>query len=168
MKRRMAAAVAAGALLLALGCQQKYVHVGKNWDEVYHMSPPEKSFRVKAKGDRAAALGEEMQFSVESERTGRLWVLQVGPDDRATVIYPNEVATENRITANEVVEIPPDGAEWAIVAEEPAGETILAFVVTTGDLDLEDVLHEQEMADKSVGVVKRSGWGMAKIIVDTK
>lgn len=169
MKQWIGIIILALAVTMTSACrEQQYIHVGKNWDALNQLEAPENAFRVAASGRRAATVGDEMRFSVTSDRDGRLWVAQVGPDDEVSVLYPNEVARENRIEAGETVHIPPPGAEWVIAAEPPLGRSIIAFVVTTGDTDLSDVLSSPEDAEKTLRIVQRNDWGMDKLVIDTR
>jgi hypothetical protein len=168
MRQWIGIIILALAVTVASGCRdQQYIHVGKNWDALNQLEAPEDTFRVAAAGRRKATVGDEMRFTVTSDRDGRLWVVQVGPDDEVSVLYPNEVARENRIAAGETVHVPPTGAEWVIAAEPPLGRSIIAFVVTTGDTDLSDVLSSPEDAEKALRIVRRNDWGMDKLVIDT-
>lgn len=150
------------------GCAPTYVHVGPQWKAIQELAPPENSFRVKARGDKSARLGEEMSFSVTSEKPGRLWVVQVDPRDRRTVVFPNSNQRNNAIRAGERFYLPPKNGDWLIEATEPAGESILAFVVTTGDAELSDVLALESLGTgKSLRIARRpSGWSVDKLIVN--
>lgn len=169
MKFGVAPALAVLLMLAPTGCQKdRYIHVGSNWDALHKLEPPEESFGVTAGGPGKTALGEDLAFRVVSENEGRLWVVQVSPDDRMSVMFPNDAVRDNRIGAGETVRIPPPGADWTIAANEPAGKSIVAFVVTTGDIDLTDVLSGKDGVEKAIRVAERSRWGLDKMVIDVR
>ena len=169
MKRRMIVSGFLMILGLALtGCATNtYVSVGPKWDALHNLETPENTFDVSVKGDGKAAVGEELAFKVKSEKQGRLWVVQVDPDDHRTVLFPNDMASDNRIPAGETVYIPPKGAGWTIEATEPAGRSVIAFIVTTGDLDLYDVMGPGGNTEKSLRLARKpDGWALDKLVVN--
>lgn len=144
----------------------EYVYVGPNWASVHSLKAPANSFAVKAQGPQKAQLGDELVFSVTSERAGRLWVVQVDPADELSLLLPNAVLSSNEINVGQTVQIPPAGADWTIEAAEPLGKTVVAFIVTQGDLDMEEVLNGQETS-KALQVLRRAdSWSVGKIVVD--
>jgi len=147
--------------------EEKYVHVGPKWDALHKLTPPEDSFRVRVSGDERAKLGEDLSFRVTSDKDGKLWIVQVDPRDELTLLFPNERMRDNTISAYKSVVIPPKEADWRIEAGEPAGKSVIAFVVTTGDIDIRDVLSEKKDISKALRLVNESGeWGIEKLVID--
>lgn len=158
----------AAALFLG-GCQEEYVHVGPNWNALHQLAPNKKEgFRVKVGGPKTADRGERMHFEIESEREGRLWVIQADSADALTVLFPNEAEKENTVRAGESFQVPPKTANWAIQAGEPVGKSIIAFVVTAPGTDLGHVLPRAAPDQKkSLRVVpKAAAWGVDTLVVD--
>ncbi len=151
-------------LLFGIGaCNQKeYVHVGENWAALNDLSPSRSSFSVEARTRSNYQLGEDLNFEVTSAKDGRLWVVRVDPDDEAVVLYPNAYTGDNTVWAGENVQIPPTGADWALEASEPLGESIVAFIVTTQDTNIEEVLN----APSEAAAARLPPWGMAKEVIN--
>ena len=144
------------------GCQEtRYVHVGQNWVSLQKLKPPEQSFAVEAGGKDRFEVGDDLRYTVVSRRSGQLWVIQVDPNDEVTLLYPNDHVARNDIDADRPVEIPPRGADWSIEAGKPLGTSIVAFIVTTDDPGLENVLGRADDLGKALQRVKDSpDWGM--------
>ncbi|MBU2551055.1 MAG: DUF4384 domain-containing protein [Proteobacteria bacterium] len=157
--------------LTMTGCagNTRYVHVGPSWAALNDMKTSERTFRVWVWGPDRADLGDRIDFEVQSEQSGRLWVVQVDPHDELTVLWPNDKVKDNRIEAQTRVHIPPQGADWSIVAGEPAGQSVVAFIVTRGDVDLADVLPQDDGMAKALSLVSETpNWGLIKRVIDVK
>lgn len=163
----LTAVIMAFCALCSISCTKEFIHVGPNWNAVHNMTPEKDSFYVKASGRQKAKLGEELTFSIKSEKTGKLWIVQVDPEDDTSIIFPNEEMKDNRISAKKTLSVPPEDAKWSIIAQEPKGRSVLAFIVTLGDTDIEDILSQaREESSKSLGIGKKSGWSVKKLVVD--
>ena len=154
-------------LLVAGGCKKEYIHVGKNWDFIHKLKKSENSFQVVVSGTSSAEIGGDLQYTVTSEKDGKLWVVQVDPDDELSLLFPNEVATDNTIRAERPLLLPPTNGEWAIEASEPAGESVVVFVVTTGDVDIDDILVDENSMAKAMRIIEKTpSWGFARKVVE--
>jgi hypothetical protein len=150
------------AFLGITACNQKeYVHVGENWAALNDLNPSRSSFSVNAQTHSSYQLGEDLNFQVTSARDGHLWVVRVDPNDEAVVLYPNAYTGDNTVWAGENVQIPPAGADWALEASEPLGESIVAFIVTTENTDIEEILN----APSEATAARLPPWGMAKEVI---
>ena len=70
---------------------------------------------------------DKLSFDVTSSRAGYVHVLLLGPDGSLTVLFPNEQAKNNRISAGQRLQLP--HSSWPLEAAEPAGvEQFLVFV----------------------------------------
>lgn len=71
-----------------------------------------------------------LEFSVETNRDGYLYVLQVGSDGKTfNLLFPNRVDTDNRVAAG-IQRLP--RASWALRAAGPAGtNSMMALVSST-------------------------------------
>jgi hypothetical protein len=155
--------------LTVIGCKEEYVRVGSNWDALYNLKAPEKSFKVKVKGKEKVKIGDALTFTVTSEKNGKLWVVQVDSDDETTLLIPNDKMTDNRVFAGSEITIPPKGVNWGIEAGEPRGKSVVAFIVTTGDADIGDVLSQRKDVSKAIRLVSDAGeWGIHKLVIETK
>ncbi len=173
MRTRMLAVIAMGLFgaLLCSGCDQPrtaYVHVGPNWEALNELSEGDGGVTVTVDVDQAAfKIGEQFRFRVTSSAQGRLWAVFVDPDDRTSLLHPLRPGDANEIDAGTVVEIPDPAAGVAIEAVEPPGPSVVAFIVTTGNLDLFDALREGGSVSKALHLVEESGhWGIAKRVVE--
>ncbi len=158
-------------LIVLTGCKEKeYIHVGPNWNALNKLESSENQFEVTGKVADSVKLGDSLQFDVTSERAGRLWVVQVDSNDAVNVLIPNDVYTNNTITANETLTLPPSDASWEMYADEPKGSSIIAFIVTTGNTDIRDVLGGGgDSMDKALRITRvAESWGIDKHVVDVK
>ena len=154
--------------IAATGCkEEKYVHVGPNWAGVNDLTPSGNSFAVHVTGNRELNLGDNLTFQATSGKDGKLWVVQVDPEDRVTLLFPNQKSKDNCIAAGTPFQVPPKDAGWRIQAEKPTGKSVVAFIVTTGDTDLQDVLGRQKSMSKALTLVENTpSWGVEKVVID--
>jgi len=71
---------------------------------------------------------DELRFSVTSSRDGYLYVLLAGPDGSLIQLYPNDKATNSRITANQALHLPQ--SSWPLKAGDPPGPEHFLVLVT--------------------------------------
>lgn len=151
------------------GCKKEYVHVGENWDALQKLKAPEKTFGVTVKGADSAKVGDELRYTVTSEKAGKLWVVQVDSEDNLALLYPQNSSQPNDLQAGETLTIPPEDSSLTLEAADPRGVSVIAFVVTTGDASIADVLSEGQSMEKAIHLVEESpSWGFAKKVVDIK
>lgn len=165
------------ALTTALfsGCattRTEYVHVGQNWNQLNSL-PAGKDVTVGVVSAKETyRVGETMSFTVTSDKPGKLWLVTVGPDDDVSLVYPNELATDNTVVAEVPVHIPSSGAAWDMKASEPLGRNIVLALVTTGDMDRDQVVailkgESGQQQSKAIVIEQKSPkWGSAKIVVN--
>ncbi|NWH05993.1 DUF4384 domain-containing protein [Desulfobacter latus] len=165
----MLTGLAISLALFTTGCKNtEYVHVGPNWQALHDMEPENDAFSVSVTGSQKASLGKPLSYTVHSAKTGKLWVVQVDPDDKVSVIVPNAEMQDHQILKNVPLHIPPRDAHWEMAAMEPVGKSVLGFFVTTGDEDIGDILSQGQGTSKAIRVRPVSGWGMDKMVVDIK
>ena len=156
--------------IMLTGCKEKeYIHVGPNWDALHKLESSENHFQVTGIMGDSIKLGERLQFQVKSERDGRLWVVQVDGNDEISVLIPNANYSDNTILANQRLTLPKSGATWELYASEPAGTSLIAFIVTTGNTDIRDVLNSssRETLNKALSVVRAApAWGIDKHVLE--
>ena len=147
----------------------EYIHVGPNWASLHNLKASEKTFNVSVMGKETYKKGESIVLTVTSSKAGKLWVVQVDPQDRVTMLFPNDRSPDNQIKANTPVSIPPEGATWEVEAGEPLGKSAMAFIVTTGNTDLSHVLGAQKSMPKALNLVEAApSWGIGKMVIDVK
>jgi hypothetical protein len=162
-----------GGVLLCLGAapcaKTEYVHVGPNWGALQKLEPSETPVRVTVHARSPVKFGDRLELHARSERAGRLWVVQVDSEDQLDLLFPNEASPDNAIEAGREVRIPPADATWTIEASEPAGLSLVAAIVTTGDADLSAVLGDEKSAAKALVIVENGpAWGLARTVVEVK
>lgn len=167
MSKRIASVALVSIALAITACKQtEYVHVGPNWAAINELEPSGETFELDASGETAYRLGQDMRFSVQSARAGRLWIVQVGPDDELTQLYPNDYSEDNLVSADRAFSIPAPGADWSLEAVEPLGKSIVAFVVTTGEVDVDEILGQNSLS-KGLRLVSDSGpWAIDHLVID--
>jgi len=170
MKKLMMLFIAICLIAGTSACKEKeYIHVGPNWAAVNDIESSEKGFRVRVTGKQDLKLGEELTFEVTSDKSGKLWVVQVDPEDNVTLLFPNEKSKVNAVSAANPFNVPPKGATWRIEATKPAGKSVVAFIVTTGDTDLQDVLGQKGSMTKALRLMENGpSWGVGKLVIDVK
>jgi hypothetical protein len=120
------------------------------------------------------AVGEEIVFEVQVPKAGYLNVVDVGPDDRPTVLFPNKDHPSNRVEAG-VIRVGSAQMPFLIRAQAPAGPSLVAAILTDQPVDLrasgmgardskgdlEDLFGEvsayglKDLEDRSLGVESR-------------
>jgi hypothetical protein len=151
-------------------CQSvEYIPVGPNWDELNRLKASDKTFNVTATVKDSYKLGDRIDFLVNSEQDGKLWIVRVDPNDEVSMLFPHDYAKDNKIKANENLQIPSNGASWHLEASKPLGKSIVAFIVTTGDTSLSDVINNQKSMPKALRLVESSPqWGIYKRVIDVQ
>ena len=152
------------------GCKTtEYVHVGPNWDELNKIKSSEKTFSVKATVKDELKLGDRLDFEIKSKQAGKLWIVRVDPNDQVKMLFPHSHAKNNKIKAGESMIVPGKNARWHLEASKPAGKSIVAFIVTTGDTTLTDVINKQKSMPKALRLVESSPrWGLDKHVINVK
>ena len=87
------------------------------------------SWRVEAAADqpRLRIGRDRLSFKLHSNLAGFVYVLVHGPDDSLMLLFPNSVATDNRIGAGQTLTLPEKG--WPLEATDPPGaENFVAIV----------------------------------------
>lgn len=147
----------------------EFVHVGPNWAALNELRAPANSFDVRVSGHTDLDVGDRLRFKVTSSKAGRLWIIQVDPQDNVNVLAPGKHWPDNRIQAFETITVPPENSGISFQASEPRGKSILCFIVTTGDLDLSQALGSGKAIKKALTIVEDPpAWGFENIVVDVK
>lgn len=78
-----------------------------------------------------------LRFTVQSEKPGYVYVLGAGPRHNFTLLFPNAVDKNNRITANKTLKLP--GSLWPMKAEGPPGTHQFVAVVSDEPRNFKDL-----------------------------
>ncbi len=117
---------------------------------------------------RSFRVGDPIRFRITSNRNGRLWIVAVNADDTATVLFPNEVMTDNRISAGTALDVPQKNLGKELRALPPAGQTSLAFIVMPENRNLDDILVLRGQKLSRVGFASDNDWGMTLLKLEVK
>jgi hypothetical protein len=168
----------AGLALLLLGaCGDHYIHVGERWAALDKLTAPADAIAVQVSGPRSGAVGDKVRFKVTPRDDGYLWVVQVDNQDQVSLLFPNEEESDNQVTGGRERIIPGDA--YALVLDKPTGVHLLAFIVTSQDDGLAQVLPPRvrdalqndagaSAAQQPMGVVLDRGlrWGWQKQVLN--
>lgn len=106
---------------------------GLIWNNVLNAVKQAKG-SVKIIAPKTLNLGEILEFTIVTPINGYLNVIAIGPDDKATLLFPNEVVQDNSIN-NKPVVVPGQG-KFRIRAVEPKGKTLIAAFVSSDKINL--------------------------------
>lgn len=132
---------------------------------------------------RSFGLGEEISFSVESDRDGYLTLVDLGTDGTVAMLLPNAEMPSVRIRAGERMTYPRAGGELYFEAQEPVGSGMVRAFLTAQPLDVAIPNGEQfayggedfatlvtaalmTAAGTDAGAVVLDSWGTASIVYD--
>ena len=83
-----------------------------------------------------------LEIDVTPARDGHLYVALAGSDGNSLyLLYPNDLATDNRVRAGQRVALP--GKGWEVVAAGPVGLETLLVMVTDAPRDLRTLSNEK-------------------------
>ena len=78
---------------------------------------------------------DALDFAVQSDRAGYVYVAQVGSDNKSVyLLFPNDLDQDNKIEAGQPMRLP--RANWRVKAAGPPGVDNLLVMVTDGPRDL--------------------------------
>jgi hypothetical protein len=153
-------------MLTSAACvQSEYMPVGPNWAAVAELEPEGETFDLETLGVTEYRLGDEMRFLATSARDGYLWIVQVGPDDSLSQLYPNDYSGDNRVRAGQITIVHPREAEWGLEAVDPVGKSIVAFVVTTDDMGLDPMLDTREPQKGLLAFDAAGPWAIQRLVI---
>jgi len=114
--------------------EAKKLNIGRNWKQVANMKgSSEIAVKVLSPKD-TYRIGESILFKVKSNKDGYLYIIYVNDRDILSIVYPNKLEEDNRITANTVKNIPSEKNTWKIKATPPAGYSLFSFIVCPENL----------------------------------
>ncbi len=100
-------------------------------------------FEVQASANAAKLrIGKDrLGFKVQSSRDGHVYVLVGGPDGSLLLLYPNTMASDNRIRAGQTLALPQPS--WPLDTAEPAGPERFAVIVSEHPRDFSHLSQER-------------------------
>ncbi|MGD8280808.1 MAG: caspase family protein [Gemmatimonadota bacterium] len=149
------------------------------------MDNPAQAFAVKLEllnGKTSFGLGEELNFRVESERSGYLTLVDLGTDGTVTVLLPNEDYPSLPIRPNLALTYPEEQGVYFVAQPPVGGGLVRAFITpqpiairipegapaAMGGVELaEDVTTALvDAVGELDGAVRLDSWGTASIVYD--
>jgi hypothetical protein len=148
------------------------------------MDNPAQSFGLELEllgGKTAFGLGEDIAFSIESDRDGYVTLVDLGTDGTVAMLLPNEDDPSMMIRAGQRIEYP--GDDLAFEAQEPVGGGMVRVFLTSEPLDIdiptgslfafggEEFAKEITEALKRAagvvdGAVRLDSWGTASVVYE--
>lgn len=85
---------------------------------------------------------DTLELDITPARYGHLYIALAGSDGKSLyLLYPNDLATDNRVRAGQRVSLP--GPGWEVVAGGPVGTETLLVMVTDAPRDLQGLAQEK-------------------------
>jgi len=110
--------------------------------ELHSQRDGQRRVTATARKDRLTIGRDPLQIDVTPSRDGYLYVALAGSDGTSLyLLYPNDLAKDNRVRAGQPLSLP--GKGWEIVAGGPAGMETLLVMVTDAPRDLKGLAQEK-------------------------
>jgi hypothetical protein len=110
---------------------------GPTWAALDALAKQGQALVVKANASDLR-LGDEIVLSADVPRSGYLNVVAIDSQDRATVLYPNEYAPSNSVSAG-TFQFPTPTMNFALRATEPTGPTLVVAFLSDKKVNLLDL-----------------------------
>lgn len=107
---------------------------GRKWRELEALAGRGERLAVEA-NQATYRLDDEVVFTIDVPRAGYLNVVNVGPDDSATVLFPNRYHRDNHVTTGTLT-LPTDEMPFYFPAMKPTGRTLTVAFLTEKKVDL--------------------------------
>jgi hypothetical protein len=106
--------------------------------QMFEQRDAKRNVRVAVAKDKLRIGQDPLEFTVQSDRPGYLYIAMAGSDNKALqLLFPNDLDSSNRIEAGKAVAFPREG--WRVRAGGPAGTNALLVMVADGPRDLADL-----------------------------
>jgi hypothetical protein len=110
--------------------------------ELHSQRDGQRRVAATARKDRLTIGRDPLEIDVTPARDGYLYVALAGSDGTSLyLLYPNDLAQDNRVRAGQALSLP--GKGWEIVAGGPAGVETLLVMVTDAPRDLKGLAQEK-------------------------
>jgi hypothetical protein len=104
-------------------------------EQMFEQRDAKRAVRVTVAKQRLRIGQDPLEFAVQSDRPGYLYVAMAGSDNRSLqLLFPNDLDNANRIEAGQAVSFPRTG--WRVRAGGPSGTNSLLVMVADGPRDL--------------------------------
>lgn len=80
---------------------------------------------------------DKVEFEVQSQRPGHLFLFAIATDGEVTCLFPNSLQRDNFIRPRQGVIIPPRDGDFDIEASEPPGKMKILAILTTRPVNLD-------------------------------
>jgi hypothetical protein len=105
--------------------------------------------------DRVYVEGDTLRATVKSQRAGYLYLLYQNVQGETVCLFPNRYQADNRIRAEELVQVPAPGANYRIRIHAPLGREVLKAVVSPKPLSAQELRVETLSAGVAQPVTER-------------
>ena len=96
---------------------------------------------------------DEVVFTIDIPHAGYLNVVNVGPQDSATVLFPNKFHRDNRVAAGTLT-LPTDQMPFYFPATEPVGDTLTVAILTERKVNFyESAVEGRDKAGEFIAVL---------------
>lgn len=103
--------------------------------QMFEQRDAKRKIRVTASRDRLRIGQDALDFAVQSDRAGYVYVAMAGSDNKSLyLLFPNELDGSNKIQAGQQLLLP--RPNWRVKAGGPAGRNNLLVMVSDGPRDL--------------------------------
>ena len=109
-------------------------HGGRTWRRLEALAGRGVSMVVKAT-QKSYRLEDEVVFTIDVPHAGYLNVVNVGPEDNATVLFPNKFHRDNRVQKG-LLTLPTDQMPFYFPAMKPVGDTLTVAFLTQKKVDM--------------------------------
>ena len=110
--------------------------------ELYGQRDGERRLVATTRQGRLKIGADALEIDITPARDGYLYIAQAGSDGQSLyLLYPNELASDNRVRAGQRVALP--GKGWEVVAGGPPGTETLLVMVTDAPRDLSALAKEK-------------------------
>jgi len=108
------------------------------------------------------SLKDKMQFSISSQRTGYLLLLDINSEGKLTIIFPNEYSKkENRkgtLEAGQTITIPDSSYNFEFEAQEPVGQGLLLTLLIEENESIVQSIEGKlkQTTERGFGVIEKT------------
>ena len=106
-------------------------------------------------GSPSYQIGEEVRISVRASEAAYIYVFDVKATGEITQIFPNRYESNNRVSANQTVTMPPSGARYVFNIAPPRGLSKVIAVASRSPLDTSTIARfesgNSDFAQSNIG-----------------
>jgi len=103
-------------------------NVHQTFDVRVEVDHPDRTYRGAPAGPDGR--GELMRVKVTSEKEGYLYLIYKSADGKLSMVFPNKIQKDNRISANEEIDVPHPNANFQLRVCPPYGRELLKAIVS--------------------------------------